>query len=141
MSATVASAGNPGQWRRPSVLPGFGLTMGYTLLYLSLIVLIPLAALFLKTATLGWGGVLGDRHRAARAGLAAPDVRRRRCSPPLVNAVFGLLVAWVLVRYQFPGQARWSTRWSICRSPCRRPWPGIALTALYAPQRLDRPVA
>jgi len=85
------------------VLPGFNLTLGYTLLYLSLIVLIPLSALVLKTFTLSWEQfwvaissprVLASYRLTFGASLIAA----------LVNVVFGLLVAWVLVRYSFPGK-------------------------------------
>src|SRR5947208_2830449 len=89
--------------RRESVIPGFGPTLGFTLTYLSLIVLIPLAALFLKTATLSWEQLLAQvtapRVLAAyRLSLWASAVAA------LVNGVFGLLLAWVLVRYPFPGR-------------------------------------
>ncbi|MBV8621133.1 MAG: sulfate ABC transporter permease subunit CysT [Curvibacter sp.] len=88
---------------RHRVLPGFGLSLGYTLLYLSLIVLIPLSALIFKTFTLSWEQfwvavssprVLASYRLTFGASLLAA----------LVNAVFGLLVAWVLVRYRFPGK-------------------------------------
>ncbi|MGH7428438.1 MAG: sulfate ABC transporter permease subunit CysT [Candidatus Methylomirabilaceae bacterium] len=89
--------------RRRSVLPGFGLTMGCTLLYLSLIVLIPLSATFLKTATMSWGQfwmtVTEPRALASyRLSFGASLVGAG------INAVFGLLAAWVLVRYSFPGK-------------------------------------
>jgi len=85
------------------VLPGFGLTLGYTVLYLSLIVLIPISALFFKTFTMTWEQfwlaissprVLASYRLTFGASLIAA----------LVNLVFGLLVAWVLVRYKFPGK-------------------------------------
>lgn len=85
------------------VLPGFNLTLGYTLFYLCLIVLIPLSALVFKTFTLSWDQfwtavtsprVLASYRLTFGASLIAA----------LVNVVFGLLVAWVLVRYQFPGK-------------------------------------
>jgi len=86
-----------------NVLPGFGPTMGYTLLYLSLVVLIPLSALVFKTAGLSWNDFL--------EAVAAPRVLasyRITFGAALVaagiNAVFGVLVAWVLVRYPFPGK-------------------------------------
>ena len=89
--------------RRKSVLPGFGLTLGFALLYLSLIVLIPLSATFLKSATLGW--------EAFWTTISAPRVLasyRLTFGSSLiaaaVNAMFGLLVAWVLVRYRFPAK-------------------------------------
>ena len=91
------------QLKRQSVLPGFGLTMGFTLLYLSLIVLIPLSGLFLKSATLSWPEfwkTVSDPRVVAsyRLTFGASLVGA------LINAVFGLIVAWVLVRYSFPGK-------------------------------------
>ncbi len=85
------------------VLPGFGLTLGYTLFYLSVIVLIPLSALFFKTFTLTWeqfwSAVTGPRVMASyRLTFGASFFAA------VVNLVFGLLVAWVLVRYKFPGK-------------------------------------
>ncbi|HQR11681.1 MAG TPA: sulfate ABC transporter permease subunit CysT [Casimicrobiaceae bacterium] len=85
------------------VLPGFGLSLGYTLVYLSLIVLIPLSAAFIKTAQLSW-----DQFFAA---VTAPRVMASyrltfgaSFGAAMINAIFGLLVAWVLVRYRFPGR-------------------------------------
>ena len=85
------------------VLPGFGPTLGYTVFYLSIIVLIPLSALVFKTASLSWDGFL--------AAVTAPRVMASyrltfgsSLAAALVNAVFGLVVAWVLVRYPFPGR-------------------------------------
>ena len=85
------------------VLPGFNITLGYTLLYLSLIVLIPLSALVFKTFTLSWeqfwAAVSSPRVLASyRLTFGASLIAA------LVNVVFGLLVAWVLVRYKFPGK-------------------------------------
>ena len=85
------------------VLPGFGLTMGLTILYLSLIVLIPLSATFFKTSTMGWDAfwrtVTDPRAMASyRLTFGASAIGA------MVNAVMGLVVAWVLVRYRFPGQ-------------------------------------
>ena len=89
--------------KRHSVLPGFGLTLGFTLLYLSLIVLIPLSATFLKTSTIGWERfwhtVTEPRVLASyRLSFGASFIGA------LINAVMGLIVAWVLVRYSFPGR-------------------------------------
>ncbi len=118
-------------WRRPSVLPGFGLTFGFTLAWLTLIVLIPLATIFIRTAGMGWDEfvAVGLSSRALAAyrlsfGTAA--------AAGLVNAVFGLLVAWVLVRYAFPGKRVVS---ALVDLPFALPTAvaGIALTALYAP--------
>ena len=89
--------------REQSALPGFRLTLGYAMLYLGLIVLIPLSATFLKTATMTWPAfveavssprVLASYRLTFGASLIAATI----------NAVFGLLVAWVLVRYPFPGK-------------------------------------
>ena len=118
------------QWKRPSVLPGFGLAFGYTLLYLSLIVLVPLSAAFFKTFTLTWPAfwetvtaprVLASLRLSFGASLIAA----------LVNAVFGLLVAWVLVRYRFPGRRVID---ALVDLPFALPTAvaGIALTAVYA---------
>ncbi len=118
-------------WRPPSVLPGFGLTFGFTLAWLTLVVLVPLATLFLKTAGMGWTEfvAVAFSHRAMAAyrlsfGTAA--------LAGVVNVVFGLLVAWVLVRYAFPGRRVVS---ALVDLPFALPTAvaGIALTALYAP--------
>lgn len=89
--------------KQRSVLPGFGLTMGFTLLYLSLIVLIPLSATFLKTAAMSWGQfwstVTEPRALASyRLSFGASLIGAA------INVVFGMLAAWVLVRYSFPGK-------------------------------------
>jgi sulfate/thiosulfate transport system permease protein len=88
---------------KPSVIPGFGLTLGYTITYLSLIVLIPLAALFLKSATLPWSRIV-EIATAARTVQALWVSFGSSLIAALVNVVFGLIVAWVLVRYRFPGK-------------------------------------
>ncbi|MGF6633475.1 sulfate ABC transporter permease subunit CysT [Paraburkholderia sp. 35.1] len=88
-------------FRKPSALPGFGLTLGITVAYLSLVVLIPLAATFLKTATLDWDQFV----RAVTSPRVLASYRLTFFSAlggALINAVFGFLVAWVLVRYTFP---------------------------------------
>ena len=113
------------------VLPGFRLTLGYTLFYLSLIVLLPVAAVFGKTLELGWGEfvdvvsnprVLAAYRLSFGAALAAAAI----------DAVFGLLLAWVLVRYSFPGKRLVD---ALIDLPFALPTAvaGIALTALYAP--------
>ena len=91
------------QSRKNNVLPGFTPALGYTVFYLSLIVLIPLSALFFKTATLTWDGFV--------AAVAAPRVLASyrvtfgaSLAAAVVNAFFGVLVAWVLVRYRFFGK-------------------------------------
>jgi sulfate transport system permease protein len=88
-------------FRKPSALPGFGLTLGITVAYLSLVVLIPLTATFLKTATLDWDQFV----RAVSSPRVLASYRLTFFSAlggALINAVFGFLVAWVLVRYRFP---------------------------------------
>ncbi|MEO5573932.1 MAG: sulfate ABC transporter permease subunit CysT [Gammaproteobacteria bacterium] len=116
--------------KKHSVLPGFGLAMGFTLLYLSLIVLIPLSATFLKTATLTWEqfwhAVTAPRVMASyRLSFGASFIAA------LVNAVFGFLVAWVLVRYQFFGKRIID---GLVDLPFALPTAvaGIALTAIYS---------
>jgi sulfate transport system permease protein len=127
MAASVASSG----WRQPSVLPGFGLSLGITLTALSLVVLIPLAALFIKAASAGpaeiWAIATSPRTLAALrlsflGALFAASV----------NAVFGLILAWVLVRYDFPGRRLVDAAVDL---PFALPTAvaGIALAAIYAP--------
>ncbi|QFY44948.1 sulfate ABC transporter permease subunit CysT [Candidatus Methylospira mobilis] len=89
--------------RKPSVLPGFNLTMGFTLLYLSLIVLIPLSATFLKSATLGWSA-FWDTITAPRVLASYKLTFAASLIGATINTFFGLLVAWVLVRYEFYGK-------------------------------------
>jgi len=87
-------------FRKPGTLPGFGLTLGVTISYLSLIVLIPLATVFLKSATLGWE----DFMRAALSPRAIASYQTTFLAAlggACINAVFGFLLAWVLVRYRF----------------------------------------
>lgn len=92
-----------GGFRKPSVLPGFGLTFGFTTFFLSALVLLPLAALVLKTSSLTWQefvGVLLDERAVASYRLSFGAALLAAA----VNAVFGFIVAWSLVRYDFPGQ-------------------------------------
>ncbi|MCL2349647.1 MAG: sulfate ABC transporter permease subunit CysT [Planctomycetaceae bacterium] len=89
--------------KRHSVLPGFGLTMGFTVVYLSLMVLIPLAALFLKLAGMSWGGFWETISDSRVVSSFRVTFGMSLCAA-LVNAVFGFIVAWVLVRYTFPGR-------------------------------------
>jgi len=126
-----ARAGTWGNWKRASVLPGFGLTLGYALFYLSIIVLLPLAALILRPAELGLGGffetVTTPRVLAAlRVSFGTAAVAA------LINGIFGLIIAWVLVRYQFPGKRLID---AFVDLPFALPTAvaGIALTTLYAP--------
>jgi len=128
------------RFKQHSVLPGFKLTFGFTLFYLSLVVLVPLSTLFFRSAGLGadgfWAAVTSPRVLASYrltfgASLAAA----------LVNAVFGLVVAWVLVRYRFPGQRLVD---ALVDLPFALPTAvaGIALTTLYAENGwLGKPLA
>jgi sulfate/thiosulfate transport system permease protein len=114
-----------------SILPGFGLSLGFTIAYLSLIVLLPLSAVFLKTSGMSWAEfveavsnpfVISAYKVSFFASLAAA----------LVNAFFGLIVAWVLVRYSFPAKKVVD---ALVDLPFALPTAvaGIALTTLYAP--------
>ncbi len=113
-----------------SILPGFGLSLGFTLAYLGLIVLVPLSAAFLKTAGMSW-------HEFTEAVASPRVVAAYRLSfgaslaAGFVNMVFGLIVAWVLVRYSFPGKRIVD---ALVDLPFALPTAvaGIALTSLYA---------
>jgi sulfate transport system permease protein len=129
MTATPAQAG----WRlkQPSVIPGFGLTLGFSLVYLTLIILIPLSGLAWRSASLGWSDfwriVLDPRTlKALEISFGTALVAAA------VNVVFGTLVAWVLVRYSFPGRRIVDAMVDL---PFALPTAvaGIALTSLYAP--------
>ena len=126
-------ARNPLAVRR-SIIPGFGLTFGFTLFWLGLIVLLPLSAVFIKTAGLGWDAYVAVAL-SRRALLAYRLSFGAAAAAAAVNAVFGLLVAWVLVRYDFPAKRFVS---ALVDLPFALPTAvaGIALTALYAPNGL-----
>lgn len=120
-----------GRWRQPSVLPGFGIAFGFTLTYLGLIVLIPLVGLALRPVELGFDGffkevteprVLAALRLSFGAALVAASV----------NVVFGLILAWVLVRYEFPMKRVID---AFVDLPFALPTAiaGITLTALFAP--------
>lgn len=127
---STASVAAPRQ-RRRRVIPGFGLSLGFTLLWLGLIVLLPLAGVFIKSAGLGWHGlwavwtdprVLAALRISFGTALAAAAF----------NALAGTLVAWVLVRYDFPGKRLFDAMIDL---PFALPTAvaGIALTQLYGP--------
>ncbi|MEK1851682.1 MAG: sulfate ABC transporter permease subunit CysT [Phyllobacterium sp.] len=128
MISNLAKAG----WRfkRPSVIPGFGLTLGFTLAYLALIVLIPLTGLVWRSASLGFTGFW---HVAVdpRTVNALKISFGTALVAALINVVFGVIVAWVLVRYRFPGRRIID---AIVDLPFALPTAvaGIALTSLYA---------
>ncbi|NUQ66375.1 MAG: sulfate ABC transporter permease subunit CysT [Pirellulales bacterium] len=117
--------------RRPSVLPGFGLTMGFTLLYLCLIVLIPLSGLFLKTASATWEQIWSTAT-SARVLASLRLTFATSLAAAVVNAAFGFAVAWMLVRYPFPGKRLID---AVVDLPFALPTAvsGIALTTIYAP--------
>lgn len=119
-------------FKERSVLPGFGLSLGFTVVYLGLIVLIPLAAIFVKTSTMSWEQfwhtVTDDRVIASyKLSFGASLIGAA------INAVFGFIVAWVLVRYEFPGKRFID---ALVDLPFALPTAvaGIALTAIYAPR-------
>src|SRR5262245_5272181 len=117
-------------FRQPSVLPGFGLTFGFAMFYLSAIVLLPLAALVLKAGAMPW-------HEFVRVILDPRSVASYRLSfgasllAASVNAVFGFIIAWTLVRYEFPGRKVID---ALIDMPFALPTAvsGIALTAVFA---------
>ncbi len=126
----MPSPKRPFSIRRRGVLPGFGLTLGYTVFYVGLLVLLPLFAMVLKASTQGldafWQAVSDDRALAAywlsfTTALAGASI----------NAVFGVLVAWVLSRYEFPGKSLLD---ALVDLPFALPTAvaGIALTAVYS---------
>ncbi len=129
---SVTTAGRRFTWRQPSILPGFAPSLAITLVWLGVIVVGPLLVMLWFTAGLGWQGffntilrprVLGDLRVSLLTALAAS----------LVNVVFGLLVAWVLTRYRFPGRRLAD---ALVDLPFALPTAvaGIALSTLYAPQ-------
>ncbi len=117
--------------KQPSVIPGFGLTLGFTLLALGFIVIFPLIALVLKASSVGAAGFLQAATNprvlgALRLSFGAAAIAA------LVDAVFGVLIAWVLVRYNFPGRKLIDAAIDL---PFALPTAvaGIALATLYAP--------
>lgn len=120
------------QFRQPSVLPGFRWALGFTLVWLTLIILIPLAGLFYRSGELGW-------HDFWALALDKRTVNAMQISfgtafvAALANVVFGVVLAWVLVRYRFPGKRIID---SMVDLPFALPTAvaGIALTSLYAPK-------
>jgi sulfate transport system permease protein len=128
---TTAPAKAGWRFRQPSVIPGFGLTLGFSLAYLTLIILIPLSGLIWRSAALGWPefwAIATDRRtiNALEISFGTAFIAAS------VNVVFGTIVAWVLVRYNFPGRRIVDAMVDL---PFALPTAvaGIALTTLYAP--------
>jgi sulfate transport system permease protein len=116
--------------KRHSVLPGFDLALGFTLLYLGFIVLIPLSAAFLKTATMTWPAFV-EATTSPRVMASYRLTFGASLGAAIINAFFGLIVAWVLVRYEFPFKRLID---ALVDLPFALPTAvaGIALTALYS---------
>lgn len=116
--------------KQPSILPGFGLTLGFTVFYLSLIVLIPLSGLFIKTSALSWGQ-FGEMITTSRAIASYQLTFGASLIGALINGLFGSIIAWVLVRYRFPGRAFID---ALVDLPFALPTAvaGITLAAIYA---------
>jgi len=128
---TTAPAQAGWRFRQPSVIPGFGLTLGFSLAYLTLIILIPLSGLVWRSAALGWvefWAIATDRRTLNALEISFGTAFLAAA----VNVVFGTLVAWVLVRYRFPGRRIVDAMVDL---PFALPTAvaGIALTTLYAP--------
>jgi sulfate/thiosulfate transport system permease protein len=120
------------KFKQPSIIPGFGLTLGFTLIYLAVVVIIPLSGLFIKTATMNleqfWEAVGSERVMYAyRISFGLSFLAA------LINCFFGLILAWILARYTFPCKKLVDAMVDL---PFALPTAvaGIALTALYAPQ-------
>ena len=118
-------------FRKPSVIPGFGLTLGFSVAYLTLLILIPLVALVLRSTDVGFAGfwkIVTD----ARTVAALETSFGTAFIAALVNVVFGVILAWVLVRYRFPGRRFID---AIVDIPFALPTAvaGIALASIYAP--------
>jgi sulfate transport system permease protein len=116
--------------RQTRVLPGFGLSLGFTLAYLSLVVLVPLSAVFIRSLGIGWEGLV-EILTSERILKALQLSFSTALIAALINVVFGLLLAWSLVRYSFPGKRLVD---ALVDLPFALPTAvaGIALTTLYA---------
>lgn len=129
---TTAPAKAGWRFRQPSVIPGFGLTLGFSLAYLTLIILIPLSGLVWRSASLGWSdffAIATDRRtvKALEISFGTAFIAAA------INVIFGTIVAWVLVRYRFPGRRVIDAMVDL---PFALPTAvaGIALTTLYSPK-------
>lgn len=119
------------RFRRKSAIPGFGLALGYTIAYLGLIVLLPLAALVLRAGEMGAGGLMALASEPRVIGALRTSFGLALLAAG-TNALFGMIVAWVLVRYRFPGRGLIDAAVDL---PFALPTAvaGIALASLYAP--------
>ncbi|OES43466.1 sulfate ABC transporter permease subunit CysT [Domibacillus iocasae] len=118
------------KWKKHSILPGFGLSLGFTTLYVSLLVLLPLAMIFVNTASMSWAdfrATVTEPRVVASYQLSFGAAFAAAC----INVIFGVLIAWVLVRYSFPGKRVID---GLVDLPFALPTAvaGIALTTLYA---------
>ncbi len=120
------------EFKKRNVLPGFGLTMGYTVLYLSLIVLVPLAVLVIRSFSGGWD-TFWEAATAPRVVAAYKLTFLASLAAAVANVIFGFIVAWTLVRYDVPGKRFID---ALIDLPFALPTAvsGIALCAVYAPQ-------
>lgn len=126
----MSSSVKPIRLKQYSILPGFNLTIGYTVLYISLLVLIPLSMIFINSSSLGWSKFL-ETVTSERVIAAYKLTFGASFIAAVVNTVFGLIVAWVLVRYSFPGRDIIN---GLVDLPFALPTAvaGISLTSLYA---------
>lgn len=127
----VALAPRRPLFARRTIIPGFGVTFGFTLAWLCLIVLIPLSAVFIRSAGMGWDQFVATAF--SDRAIAAYEVSfGTAMAAAVINGLFGLMVAWILVRYDFAGKRLVN---AIVDLPFALPTAvaGIALTAIYAP--------
>ena len=131
MTNLTVDRGNAWRFRAPSVIPGFGITFGYTLFYLSLIVLFPLATLLWRSSELGFTGLYAVVSEP-RVAAALRTTFSLSFAAAFIDLIFGLIVAWVLTRYEFPGRRLFD---AFVDLPFALPTAvaGISLAALYAP--------
>jgi sulfate/thiosulfate transport system permease protein len=117
-------------WYKRLVLPGFGVTIGFTVVYLSLIVLIPLAATFAKASGLGWDSFFRT-VTSARVVASCQVTFGISLAAAIINALFGMATAWILVRYRFPGRKLLD---AVVDLPFALPTAvaGIALASIYS---------
>ncbi|MEH6948413.1 sulfate ABC transporter permease subunit CysT [Peribacillus asahii] len=118
--------------KRRNIIPGFGLSLGYTMLYVSILVLLPLSMVFINTTTMNWSQFI-ETITAERVVASYKLSFGTALAAGILNVIFGTIIAWVLVRYHFPGKRIVD---GLVDLPFALPTAvaGIALTTLYAPQ-------